>query len=273
MKSVELGGPVPRWLLTREEYAPGTDRASFLSRGVLSLVGLLARIRDTGRTSGGRRARGHPAARIITVVLFILLLSASRSMTYVGLAAAACLAALSMRTAAEILGVLRASARIGLLTLVLALPSALWWSPLVAVRIVVKVMLCVAALRMLSGRMRWAELTRGLAALRMPDLFILVLDVTLRSIQLLGELALDMVTALSLRSVGRNRTKIVSLGGVAGTLFLTSRVMAEELYAAMECRGFTGTYRVGRTATLRPADAVLLAANAALAAGFFLTGG
>ena len=35
------------------------------------------------------------------------------------------------------------------------------------------------------------------------------------------------------------------LTGIAGTLFLKSKEMAEEMYAAMECRGFTGEYRAG----------------------------
>jgi len=101
-------------------------------------------------------------------------------------------------------------------------------------------------------------------------MFILVLDITLKYITLLGDFALSMLYALRLRSVGKNDGKTASLSAVAGTMFLKSKEMAEEMYAAMECRGFTGTYRV--TGRLRPcaADLALGAAVCALVFTFFL---
>jgi len=70
-----------------------------------------------------------------------------------------------------------------------------------------------------------------------------------------------MFIALKLRSVGRNRSKQRALGGVAGSIFLFSRAMAEDMYAAMACRGFTGTYRIRRG--IRPGliDIAFIAAN------------
>jgi cobalt/nickel transport system permease protein len=82
-----------------------------------------------------------------------------------------------------------------------------------------------------------------------------------------------MLYALKLRSVGRNHDKTASLSGVAGTVFLKSKEAAEEMYAAMECRGFSGTYR---TATRqRPAimDYVFMFANVFVLASFFLLQG
>ena len=52
-----------------------------------------------------------------------------------------------------------------------------------------------------------------------------------------------MLYAVQLKSIGRNREKATSLSGIVGTLFLRSRAMAEEMYAAMICRCFTGSYR------------------------------
>ena len=81
-----------------------------------------------------------------------------------------------------------------------------------------------------------------------------------------------MLYALKLRSVGRNRDKTGSLSGIAGTLFLKSRVMAEDTYAAMECRCFTGTYRTGRLPALRLTDALVLAADVAFICAFAFLG-
>jgi cobalt/nickel transport system permease protein len=78
-----------------------------------------------------------------------------------------------------------------------------------------------------------------------------------------------MLHALKLRSVGRNAGKTASLSGVAGTLFLVSKEMAEEMYGAMECRGFTGEYRARSGLRLRSSDLVLTVATGLLGAAFF----
>ena len=60
---------------------------------------------------------------------------------------------------------------------------------------------------------------------------------------MLGDFILHMLYALKLRSVGVNKKKYVSLSGIAGTAFIKSKEMAEDMYQAMECRGFCGEYK------------------------------
>jgi cobalt/nickel transport system permease protein len=106
-----------------------------------------------------------------------------------------------------------------------------------------KVFACVLAVNILSASTRWDHIIGALKRFRFPDLFIFVFDITIKYIVMLGEFALQMLYALKLRSVGKNRSKYGSIGGVGGTLFIKSRDMSEDMYYAMECRGFTGEYR------------------------------
>ena len=48
---------------------------------------------------------------------------------------------------------------------------------------------------------------------------------------------------------------------------------AEEMYAAMECRGFTGSYTFARGAGLRAIDYAFIAANALVLSLFFVVQG
>ena len=82
----------------------------------------------------------------------------------------------------------------------------------------------------------------------MPQTVIFLLDTTLRGIFLLGEEAGALLTALKLRSVGRNRRKQRAAGAVLGTLFLRAQRLSEATYEAMVCRGFTGVYPRARAA-------------------------
>jgi len=78
--------------------------------------------------------------------------------------------------------------------------------------------------------------------IKLPDIFILVLDITIKYIFILGEYSINMLYALRLRSVGRNDRKHQSIPNLMGALFLKSKEMAELTYSAMECRGFDGRY-------------------------------
>ena len=52
-----------------------------------------------------------------------------------------------------------------------------------------------------------------------------------------------MLTAMSLRMVGKNNKEYQSIGGVMGTTFVKSTHMSKEMYEAMKCRGFTDDYK------------------------------
>ena len=69
---------------------------------------------------------------------------------------------------------------------------------------------------------------------------------------------MDILRAVSLRSVGKNPDKAKSFSGVLGITFLKSSEMAEEMYAAMCCRGFVGEYKTQKTSTFRKQDILSL---------------
>ena len=73
-----------------------------------------------------------------------------------------------------------------------------------------------------------------------------------------------MLYSLKLRSVGRNKSKYTSLSGIAGTMFIKSKEMAEDMYAAMECRGFTGEYRIYNKFKFTFSDFIYIIINAAI---------
>jgi cobalt/nickel transport system permease protein len=88
----------------------------------------------------------------------------------------------------------------------------------------------------------------------------------------LGEYAMNLLSALKLRSVGKNKAKQRSLSGIAGTLFLRSGHMARTLHQAMECRGFTGSYIFHRRLRFGIETPILLGMDGLLIAAFLLWG-
>jgi cobalt/nickel transport system permease protein len=259
---------MPAWLLREERYQPLRDQDRFLDRSILAFLALLAR----GGALGGAPAGLRPEApvKVLAALVTLLLVALSRSPVFVAVAGTGLLALTALQEGRVIAAVLKAAGLSGLFTLLVMLPAAIWGRAPAALMITVKVCLSTACVRLVAASTGPAALAEACKRLGAPDLFILVFDLALKYIILLGEFALTMLHALKLRSVGRNPGKTGSLGGIAGTLFLTSKEMAEEMYDGMVCRGFTGEYRVTGRAGLGLPDAALGVAVGLLAAAFLL---
>jgi cobalt/nickel transport system permease protein len=134
--------------------------------------------------------------------------------------------------------------------------------------IAAKSLISVGFVKLLSLSTPWNDIFGAFHGFRVPGLFILVLDITLKYIMILGGMALEMLQALKLRSIGRNSGKTQSLAGIAGMLFLKSRHLAQEVFWAMECRGFTADYRPRFRHRLTLPDAGLLLLDGGLIAAF-----
>jgi cobalt/nickel transport system permease protein len=262
---------VPDWLLKDESYVPRPGRDIFLDKSIRSMLGVLTRIRSSGEQPR-QRIRPTASVKLASTMLLVLLVSLSRGILFLSVAGALLLGVLSVHRGERILAVLRVSLPAAAITSLVLLPSALWGYPWSLLIITMKVFISVSAVLLFAVTTDWGSISRALASLRIPALFILVLDFTIRYVELLGELTLRMLHALVLRSVGKNRNGLSSLSGVAGTLFMKSRQMAEEAYAAMECRCFSGSYRIGRAPRFGLADAIPIVIDCLLLLAFAFMG-
>jgi cobalt/nickel transport system permease protein len=89
---------------------------------------------------------------------------------------------------------------------------------------------------------RWSQITGALASLRVPGVFVNVLNMAYRYIHAISMMAGDMMEARYLRTVGKLKSSESRrfTGHNIAQLFLKSYFLSEEVYEAMCCRGFTG---------------------------------
>lgn len=234
---------MPEWLLKDENYIPQSDKDTFITKSILSLLGVLSRIR-TQSVYKENRFKINVALKVAFTFILILLISISKSFTFTIIINVYLLVILSMMNGEEIIKVLKISLVMSIFTFVILIPAAFWGNIFSCVIITSKVFATVTAVNILSHTTRWNSITSALKRFYVPDIFILVMDITIKYIVILGEFSLNMLYSLKLRSVGKNRTKYTSLSGIAGTMFIKSKEMAEDMYSAMECRGFTGEYQI-----------------------------
>lgn len=99
-----------------------------------------------------------------------------------------------------------------------------------------------------------AALLSSLRVLRVPTLFVMVIEMSYRYLVLLLTISIEMFDARTLRTVGdlplRKKQELV--GSSIGALFIRSLTLSEEVYMAMSARCYTGEvaarekYRIGR---------------------------
>jgi cobalt/nickel transport system permease protein len=120
----------------------------------------------------------------------------------------------------------------------------------------------------------WADVLKSLQALRVPQVFILLLSMTYRYIFLFFRTANGMFEARKSRVVGRTSGN-EQRGWITGSmmsLLNRSFKMSNDVYAAMMARGFTGAIRSYTTYRMQTADWVALAGAVGLAAVALLAG-
>jgi cobalt/nickel transport system permease protein len=262
---------MPEWLLKDENYIPKSDKDTFIKKSILSVMGVVARIR-TQSVYKTDKFYINAAFKVAFTLMLITLLSISRSFAFVISINVYLLVILSLMKAEEIIKILRVSFIMALFTFVVLLPAVFWGNSYSCIMITSKVFASVTAVNILSHSTRWNSITIALKRFFVPDIFILVLDITIKYIVMLGDFSIDMLYSLKLRSVGKNKSKCTSLSGIAGTMFIKSKEMAEDMYSAMECRGFTGEYHIYNKFKFTFADFIYIIINIGLIFAFVYLG-
>ncbi len=226
----------------------------------LQLMKILSRLLETeaGRDED-RKLPVLPWVRILLAVLTIFLCALSRNAVFTYGVLAVELLHLSLLTTGQVGRVMKRLALPVLFTALITLPAVFLGSP--------------ATLLLMNEDLSWKEITGAFGALHFPDLFVLVLDQTVRFLVLLGRYSNEIFEAVTLRMVGGLQERISkedegrrlshharqhNFGGILGTTFLRARRMSAASYEAMECRGFDGTYRTYRKRTFHWYDGAYL---------------
>ncbi len=256
---------MPEWLTDTDEYEAVKDHDAFVDKSILSIVKILSKIKFSQRQN---TYKINSTVRFLFVLLLLVMVSLADNTAFIIITAVYLLVLLCMESAEVIIHVLRFSIGATLFSFLIMLPAALMGNGYSISVFLIKIFIAVSMLVLNVSEQSFNQISGSLKAFHVPDMFIMVLDITIKYIEILGNLALNMLHALKLRSVGKNRGKYKSLSGVAGTMFLSSRKMADEMYDAMICRCFSGAYYKETDNKLHVLDFIYIIWNVVLIALF-----
>lgn len=259
---------MPEWLLKKDDYIPSKEKNTFINKSILSILKMLTKFKYNAKHKSSRFGI-NTITKFISAIILIILVALSRNFGFILMVDVYLLLIISMLKAEEIVHIIKLAVVITIFTSIIIMPSLFMGNINNSILIVIKTLTTVTVVNITSAITQWNDITKTLKLFFIPDIFILVLDITIKYIVIFGEFSLNMLYALKLRSVGKNKNKTTSLSGIIGTMFIKSKEMAEEMYGAMECRGFTGEYKLHSKYKFRLNDIACFIINIGFIASYF----
>jgi cobalt ECF transporter T component CbiQ len=269
-------------------------RHHFIERTVIQLADALehAAVSETHSETGGLLQNLDPRVKLIG--LFGLILAAAsvgRVIVTLGILSVAVGLALLSRISLRVLAT-RVWLGVLVFTGAIALPAvfmtpgeplcrvpllhwtASWQGAHTALRLVARAETAVTLAILLALTTPWTQVLKALRVFRVPVVIVVILGMTHRYIFLLLHTAGDFFEARRCRLVGeldaRAGRKLIAAS--AGVLFGRSLQLSEDVYAAMQARGFRGEVYTLDDFEMKPRDWGALAAFAGLVMAAFHAG-
>lgn len=230
---------IPDWLQSNENYSPKKDSTTFIDRSSSSLVSLLSSFK---RNNNIRAREVNTSLRLFAMLVYIILTSVSRNFSFVILMLSAVIVRLAFLKGDQLRSWLKAILPVLLLSLLILIPSVFIGNPKTPLTILGKIFVSVSLVLIVNMTSSFNNITRSLKRFRVPDVVIFTFDLTIKYIMILGDVCANMLLALKIRSIGKNKDKRSSASGVLGTVFIKAKASADATMQAMECRGFSGEY-------------------------------
>jgi len=249
---------MPEWLLKEDKYVPPKDQDRFIDKSILSIINILSII---GKMSPNRSGKISVGLKVIFTFIDIIMIITSRYLSFTLIFITYELVYLSLIDGKTIVRILKGTFIGVLFTFLVMLPSIILGNVNGQI-LVAKVAAIITLVNILSHTEELYSIVAALKVFKIPDIFVFILDTSIKYIFILGEFSLNMLYALKKRSIGKLKNKYTSLSGVIGNLFLKSREYSKDMYYAMELRGFDGTYLKSNKRKLKKNDFIYIIVNA-----------
>lgn len=258
---------IPEWLSVKDNYVPKKDKSLYIEKSIFSLIKTISIIRQS-KSQARLIYSINPTLKVISTILSIVLISLSTSFIYLLVLDIYILLHLSLMEKKARKRIFMRSFIFPFITLIALIPSMFHGNINNSLLLFQKIVTTILLMNLLSHNTKWSQISKSLKLLFIPDIFIWIMDITIKYIVLLGEYSINLLYALKLRSIGITTNKYNSLTGIMGSLFIKSYKMSEEMFHAMECRGFIGEYNTKVNLNFKKIDYMYITINLLLTSLF-----
>lgn len=229
---------LPSWLSEKENYEPIKDRSIFIDRTLLNIGSTLKRfdyknVYDT---------KTNPSIFLLFILITILTLSLSENSLYLYTILAFLIIRLALFNSEIISNVLSKTIKGLIVSIVILLPSLFMGYLNTFININLKVFISLTMISLFNCLYSTSQITTAFRSLKIANLFIYIIDITIKYIVLFSRTCSELLQCLKCRTIGKINRKDKAVGNIAGNLFIKSQHESKEMLEAMKCRGFNGEY-------------------------------
>lgn len=235
---------IPDWLSSSENYLPTNNRINFLQKNRSRLLHVLSLFSDNQESSSQPFNHQNTFIQLLTTFILTLLISLSRSFSFIWLIYLYQFFLVALLPKTTLLKILKRMPINLFFILLFILPSLFFTTGPTVIFFIFKTLLILTIVSYFINTNTFFDIIATLKRYYFPDIFIFIIDITIKYLKVLSESLYSMTAAMELRSVGTNTHQYQSLSNLFGHLYLKTKNMALEMYSAMESRGFTGDYHI-----------------------------
>lgn len=234
---------MPNWMKKSPTVVNKNKSSNFLAHNLAMLAHILAHFNQPKLIQHNLRSAW---AELVNLFLLVLITVTAHNVFVLWLLSMIFLYNLLIMPVTHILLNIKKLVQLSTVSMLITLPSLMLTSPKVAGLWAIKIILVIGEVQIFRHRTTWVELITALKQFKVPGLFILTLDITVKYSHVLGQRLQETLQAIQLRSCGAPRHPLRLSGQILGQLYLVSREEAKQLYAAMLLRGYRENTGVAR---------------------------
>lgn len=251
MKNIEM----PDWLEEEPAYQPVSGRNTFIEKSKIQFLFVLSKLKmQVSLTQKELPAVGLSIFVLLEVIFFIV---SSRKILLLFCFLGIELVYLATFSGKVIKVILLEMFSGAAFAFVFSLPAYIMGNHYTMQMLVLKTILTVLAVALFSHTIPFYRLGQSLGRIKGFHTIVFIFDITMKYLTILGRICTQMTEAVSLRFIGKNNRKQKTAAGILGMTYLKSQHMTKEMYQAMTCRGFDGTYHTYKRHTFNWRDGVL----------------
>lgn len=186
------------WMKSDEVYkASKSSKDKFITKSTLSILSVLSNVRE--QSNKIEKNKEYVPLKMILIFLLIVLAACSKNIYFPVFIIVIILVRLSLMSGEKIRKVLKGVFTAEFISGLILLPAFVFYKSYYScISIILKISISISLIEILSADTKWNTLTSSLKRFKVPDIFILTLDIALKYIVLLGNVSIDMFTALKI---------------------------------------------------------------------------
>lgn len=229
---------LPDWLIEKQDRPIGNGKNNFLIRNRKMIEAVLFKFRD--KSAIPLKKFFHPLTWLLCLFFCLTGVSFSRSLLLFWLLGLMLLGFVARLPLDNLKGVLKKTVLLLILPVLIYLPTLIWQG--FNILFIIRLPSIALLIALYSELTSIDDVLQALKKLHFPNIVLLQLDITVKYIYIFGQILLDILKGIEVRSIGGNLNFQVG-SNIWGILYLKALQYGKDLQKAMEARSFTGDYR------------------------------